>query len=306
MNLRQLRFVIAVADELHFGRAAERLGMTQPPLSQGIAALEQELGIAIFKRSKRHVELTAEGRQLLTHIHRIVENADRLPILSRHIATGQVGTMTLGFVSTADYSLLPDVVGSYRRAFPDVQIILREMTSDLQFDAVQAGELDLGLVIPGHAPPRPQLGYLPLLTEPLVAAVPQAWVDSGRIESDGERVALEAIRHHPLIIFPRRSSPAFYDIIMAYLARHNAAPLQGQEAIQMQTIVSLVSAEMGVALVPRSLMRLRRSGTCYLELSDAPQSIETGLIWKEGFASHVASNFIEVAKAWSATQSDAL
>lgn len=299
MNLRQLRFVLTVSEELHFGRAAERLGMTQPPLSQGIAALEQELGVALFRRSKRHVELTSEGRQLLTHIRKIVEEADQLPALSRRIAAGEVGTLTLGFVSIADYSLLPDVVGAYRRAFPGIQIVLREMTSDLQFEAVQAGQLDLGLVIPGLAPLRPPLGYIPLLNEPLVAAVPQAWVDSGRIESNGVQVALSAICEHPLIIFPRQSSPAFYDVIMAYLARHEAAPIQGQEAIQMQTIVSLVSAEMGVALVPRSLMRLRRTGACYLELADAPQSIETGLIWKEGSASLAATHFIDVAKAWS-------
>jgi len=297
MKLTHLRFFLNVAEERHFGRAAERIGMTQPPLSQGIRALERELGVALFTRNKRHVELTPVGRQLVGNVRSIVEGADQLPALARRMAAGEAGSLRLGFVSTADYSLLPDLVGDYRRAYPDVRIALHEMTSDLQVEAVLQGRIDAGLIIPVTTPVRPPLAYLPLLREPLIAAAPEAWVESGRLASDGRRVGLADLCRHPLVIFPRGSSPGFHDIITGYISGHGIVPAIGQEAIQMQTIVSLVSAEMGVALVPQSLERLGRSGTRYLQLAEPPPLIETGLIWRESDRSPIMAHFVELARS---------
>jgi DNA-binding transcriptional LysR family regulator len=296
MKLRHLRFFLNVADERHFGRAAERIGMTQPPLSQGIFALEQELGVALFTRNKRRVELTPVGHQLVAHARTIVEATDRLPALARQMASGEVGSLKLGFVSTADYSLLPELVGDYRRSYPDVQVALREMTSDLQVEAVLQGRIDAGLIIPVTTPVRPPLAYLPLLREPLIAAAPEAWVESGRLASDGQCVTLASLCRHPLVIFPRSSSAGFHDIITGYISSHGITATIGQEAIQMQTIVSLVSAEMGVALVPQSLERLGRSGTRYLRLTETPPLIETGLIWRESDRSPIMAHFVDAAK----------
>lgn len=296
MKLRQLRFFLSVADERHFGRAAERIGMTQPPLSQGILALERELGVELFTRNKRHVELTSIGRQLVAHARTVVETADRMPVLARQMAAGEIGSLKLGFVPTTDYSLLPDLVGDYRRAYPDVHIVLREMASDSQLEAVAKGDIDAGLIISVATPVRPPLAYLPLFREPLIAAAPEAWVESGRLRSDGRSVALSDLCRHPLVIFPRSASPAFHDLITGYIAGHGIVPEIGQEAIQMQTIVSLVSAGMGVALVPQSLQRLGRSGTRYLRLAEAAPSVETGLIWREGDRSPVLIHFVEAAR----------
>ncbi|CAM5281008.1 DNA-binding transcriptional LysR family regulator [Aquamicrobium terrae] len=297
MKLTHLRFFLNVAEERHFGRAAERIGMTQPPLSLGIRALERELGVVLFTRNKRRVELTPVGRQLVDHARAIVESTEQLPALARRMAAGEAGSLKLGFVSTADYSLLPDLVGDYRRAYPDVQVGLREMTSDLQVEAVLQGGIDAGLIIPLTTPVRPPLAYLPLLREPLIAAVPEAWVETGRLASDGWRVKLADLCRHPLVIFPRSSSPGFHDVITGYIGGHGIMPIIGQEAIQMQTIVSLVSAEMGVALVPQSLERLGRSGTRYLELTETPPLIETGLIWRESDTSPIMTHFVDIARS---------
>ena len=296
MNLRQLRFFVTVAEELHFGRAAERLSMTQPPLSQAILALEQELGVTLFKRTKRHVELTPVGEHWLVHVRKILDDAETLPVLARQLARGEIGTFKLGFVSTADYSVLPDLVGNYGAAYPDVKVTLREMTSDLQIEALLQGDMDAGLIIPVHATLHSSLAYLPLLREPLVAAIPEAWLNEGRINCADGRLRLSELVDTPLVIFPRRSAPAFHDIITSYFATHGIRPNIGQEAIQMQTIVSLVSRSMGIALVPESLRRLGRSGTCYIPLEGNPPMIETGLVWRSDDPSPTVKRFVNIAR----------
>ncbi|WP_027997779.1 LysR family transcriptional regulator [Sinorhizobium arboris] len=297
MNLRQLRFFVAVAEELHFGRAAERLNMTQPPLSQAILALEQELGVMLFKRTKRHVELTPVGAHWLNYVNKLLENAEALPVLARQIARGEVGTFTVGFVSTAVYSLLPALVASYRSIFPDVKVNLQEMTSDLQIEALLQGDIDAGLIIPAHATLDASLAYLPLLREPLVAAIPEAWLDEGRLACAEGKLKLSEIADKPLVIFPHRSAPAFHDIITSYFVKAGLRPKFGQEAIQMQTIVSLVSSGIGVALVPETLRRLGRSGIRYVPLEGDPPVIETGLVWRNEDPSPAANMFVNLAKS---------
>lgn len=295
MNLRQLRFFVTVAEELHFGRAAERLCMTQPPLSQAILALEQELRVDLFKRTKRHVELTPFGRHLLPHAVRLLGDADELPAIAKQLARGACGSLRLGFVTTADYNLLPGLVSRYSADFPDVKVTLNEMTSDVQMEALMQGEIDAGLIIPLHQTLHPSLEYAQLISEPLIAAVPQAWISSGLIVPDGDRLAAANLADLPVILFPRRAAPAFHDVITSYFVRNGIAPEIGQEAVEMQTIVSLVSAGMGVALVPGSLKNLARSGVCYLQLSGNPPTIETGIVWRKEEISPTIGHFIEIA-----------
>lgn len=291
MDLRHLRYFVTVAAELHFGRAAQRLNMTQPPLSQAIQALEREVGCALFERSKRHVALTPVGKAWLPHVQALLEGAAALPGIARQLAAGRAGRLRLGFVSTADYSLLPTLVGRYRAAFPAVEIDLREMTSDLQIEALLVGEIDAGLII---APPagslHPSLGYRPLLREPLIAAVPEAWFPGIR-----GPLAPARLGRAPLILFPRRSAPDFHDIITGYCARHGIAPEIGQEAIQMQTIIALVSAGLGIALVPASLRNLGRAGVRYLKLAGDPPLIETGIAWRRPEGLPALKGFVDLA-----------
>jgi len=289
LELRQLRYFVTVAEELHFGKAAARLHMTQPPLSQTIQALEQLLGAALFERSRRGVALTPAGIALLPEARRLLAQAQELPQLVQRAAAGEVGRLTLAFVSSADYSVLPPFLRAYRAAYPQVQITLQEATSDLQLDDLLDNRIDAGLLIP----PLPEkakleLDYLPVLNEPLVLAVP-----AGLLTKKG-KVALAALPRLPLIVFPRAISPALYDAILSVFRDAGITPEIGQQAIQMQTIVSLVSAGMGMALVPQSVSNLMRPGVEYRALADTGPLVETGLAWRRDNTSPVLRGFLEL------------
>ncbi|MES3021485.1 MAG: LysR family transcriptional regulator [Pseudomonadota bacterium] len=293
IELRQLRYFVAVAEELHFGRAAVRLNMTQPPLSQAIFALEALLGAPLFERNRRGVALTPAGAALLPEARRLLAQAGELPSLVRRAALGETGKLVLAFVSSADYSVLPPFLRAYRAACPHVQITLQEATSDLQLDDLLNGRIDAGLLIP----PLPDkakaaLDYLPVLNEPLILAAP---ADLPGLR--GKRaVDLRSLPPLPLIIFPRAISPSLYDAIMAVFRTAGITPAIGQEAIQMQTIVSLVSAGMGIALVPESVGNLRRPGVEYRALTQATPLVETGLAWRRDNDSPVLKGFLDLLR----------
>src|ERR1700733_14934210 len=172
-DLRQLRYFVTVAEEKHFGRAAVRLSMTQPPLSQAIRALEEALGVELFARTKRSVELTPVGADLLPEVQRLLASAEGLRPLAQSLARGEAGVLSLAFVSTADYGLLPSLLRDFGARHPRVRLQLTEATSDVQIDELVAGRIDAGLVIP-PLPPRhaAALSYLAIAREPLVAALP--------------------------------------------------------------------------------------------------------------------------------------
>jgi DNA-binding transcriptional LysR family regulator len=315
-DLRQLRYFVTVAEEKHFGRAAARLSMTQPPLSQAIRALEETLGVELFARTKRSVELTPVGADLLPEVQRLLASAEGLRPLAQSLARGEAGVLSLAFVSTADYGLLPSLLRDFGARHPRVRLELTEATSDVQVDELVAGRIDAGLVIaPLPSRHAAQLSWLPIAREPLVIAMstemaarvgsaagsnadphadPHAeWLDTP--------ISLRDVADAPLVIFPRRLAPGFYDIIMDCYGVAGLAPRVGQEAIQMQTIVSLVSAGMGVALVPQSLRNLRRTGVVYRPLSESVPAIETGLVWRTAEVSPVLAGFIEIVRAHAAT-----
>ncbi|MYN09076.1 LysR family transcriptional regulator [Pseudoduganella aquatica] len=293
VELRQLRYFAAVAEELHFGRAAQRLHMTQPPLSQAIQALEELLGAPLFERSRRGVALTAAGAALLPEARRMLAQAQELPQLVQRAAGGEVGRLALAFVSSADYSVLPPFLRAYRAAYPQVQIALQEATSDLQLEDLLHARIDAGLLIPPLPErARAELDYLPVLKEPLVLAAP-----AGLPALHGKRkVALGALPALPLIIFPRAISPALYDAVLGVFRAAGITPVIGQEAIQMQTIVSLVSAGMGLALVPQSVSNLKRPGVEYRALLDPTPLVETGLAWRRDNPSPVLQGFLELLR----------
>lgn len=295
MDVRQLRHFATVAETLHFGRAAERLGMTQPPLSQSIQALERELGAALFVRTKRSVALTPFGERWLGPARAALAGFAELPGIARRLRDGEVGRLELSFVSTADYSVLPTIVRRYSALYPDVEIALTEATSDVQITALSEGRGHAGIVIPpagGVLPPG--LSYRRLTLEPLVAAVPESWIDEGRIVVEGGRLATRQVIGAPLIIFPRRVAPAFHDLVTGYFAAHGGTARVVQEAIQMQTIIALVSAGMGVALVPTSLRNLARAGVRYLDLAGEPPMLETGVACRTADTTPTLERFLDV------------
>lgn len=291
LELRQLRYFATVAEELHFGRAAERLHMTQPPLSQAIAQLEDQLGAALFLRNRRQVELTPAGAALLPEARRMLAQAAELPELVRRAAAGETGRMALAFVTSADYSVLPPFLLRYREAYPNVQIVLQEATSDVQLEELLRGRIDAGLLIPPLPDKaRAELDYLKVLEEPLILCAPQ-----GTLGGAGP-VRLQDAPRLPLVVFPRHISPSLHDAILSCFAAAGITPVIGQEAIQMQTIVSLVSAGMGLALVPQSVSNLMRPGVEYRALADRTPLVETGLAWRRDNASPVLRGFLDLLR----------
>ena len=293
IDVRAWRQFVAVAEELHFGRAALRLHMTQPPLSQTIMALEELLGAPLFVRTRREVSLTPAGTALLPEARRLLAQAQDLPALVRRAAQGEAGRLSLAFVSSADYSVLPPLLRAYQSSYPQVQIQLQEATSDLQLDELLAGRIDAGLLIP-PLPDKAKLAldYLPVLAEPLVLAAPAGLAT---LTTPGP-VWLRDVPALPLIIFPRAISPALHDAILGVFRAAGITPLIGQQAIQMQTIVSLVSAGMGIALVPQSVSNLMRPGVEYRPLQDPTPLVETGLAWRRDNTSPVLQGFLTLLR----------
>ncbi len=283
---------LAVAETLHFGNAAKQLGMTQPPLTQAIQKLEAQLGVVLFKRTRRSVSLTAAGATLVQPVRNLLKSACTLPSMAQTAAQGAAGTLRLGFVSTVGFDPLPRWLRSYREQYPHVNVQLRESTIDLQLSALEHGELDAGFVL--HArqsldAPLLTLPRLSLGTEPLVIAAPSDLAVKAR------RLGADELLREPLIIFPRHSAPSLYDAILALYHRNGVTPRFAQEAIQMQTIINLVSAGLGIALVPEVVSKFRRRGVTYHAMprvfKTAPRC-ETSLVWQPD-APPLLTRFVE-------------
>lgn len=296
IELRVWRQFLTLAETLHFGRAAQRLHMTQPPLTLAIQQLEARLGVPLFARTRRQVSLTPAGRALVEPVRQLLQQAALLPGLAQSAGHGAVGRLRLGFVSTVGFGPLPGWLRGFREAEPGVDVVLREATTDVQLRAFEQGELDAGFVLhaPGMAPEASgaqALDRRSLGVEPMVLAVPES--------SDlttSRRLTLKQILAQPLIIFPRAIAPSLYDAVLAFYHRHNASLVIAQEAIQMQTIVNLVSAGLGLAWVPQSVTTLQRPGVVYRRLPVAMEAAapraETSLVWPAD-AGPVVARFVD-------------
>ncbi len=276
IELRVWRQFVTLAEDLHFGHAAARLHMTQPPLTQAIQGLERAVGLALFERNRRSVALTPAGAALLPAARRLLAAADDLPRVAQAAAAGLAGRLRLAFVSNIAYGPLPDWLRGFRLAHPEVALQLREATLDVQLEAFDAGEIDAGFVLhaPGAAPPG--FAAWAALHEPLVMALPETHPAAARAVLRLADVAAE-----PLVIYPRQIAPSLFDAVLSAYRAQGATPRIGQEAIQMQTIVNLVSAGMGVAWVPESVTRLQRPGVVYRPVADTGLDCETSLVWRE-------------------------
>ena len=278
VELRLWRQFVAVAEELHFGRAAQRLHMTQPPLTQAIAQLERLLGARLFDRTKRSVQLTAAGEALLPQARELLARALSLPAQARAAAGGEIGRLRLAFVSTMGFAALPQWLRGFRALHPQVQMELIEATGDVQLQALARGDIDAGFMLhsPGFAPDG--LQRLSVLHEPLVLALPEQ-----HPLARASRLALAAVLAEPLVVFPRRILPSLHDALFAMYHAGGREPQIAQEAIQMQTIVNLVSAGLGLAWVPQSVREFQRSGVVYRQLggrqAQAVPRCETSLVW---------------------------
>jgi DNA-binding transcriptional LysR family regulator len=293
-ELRLWRQFVAVAEELHFGRAALRLHMTQPPLTQAIAHLERLLGVKLFDRTKRSVQLTAAGESLLPQARELLARAQSLPVHARAAAHGGAGRLRLAFVSTVGFGLLPQWVRGFRALYPQVECELIEATGDVQLQALERGDIDAGFMLhsPGFAPAG--LRHLRIVREPLVVALPEQ-----HALATARTLGFDAVLDEPLVIFPRRILPSLHDAIFGMYHAAGRTPHIAQEAIQMQTIVNLVSAGLGLAWVPESVRQFQRAGVVYRQIGGkAARQVpgcETTLVWP-ATASPTVQRFVEFAK----------
>ncbi|QNN59067.1 LysR family transcriptional regulator [Diaphorobacter ruginosibacter] len=300
IDLRVWRQFLAVAEELHFGRAARRLHMTQPPLTQAIAQLERSLGVVLFQRSSRHVALTAASEALLPEVRELLARSAALPARARAAASGELGRVRLAFVSTIGFTQLPLWVRDFLAQTPGVSLELVEATGDVQMEAFARGQIDAGLML--HAPEHAPVGWerLPVGRESMVLAMPEQ-----HALAQAETLELKAVLAQPLVIFPRRIMPSLHDAVMDLYRLNRVTPRVVQEAIQMQTIVNLVWGGMGVAWVPASVMQFRRPGVVYREVA-SPQkpgrkaallpTCETSLVWPVGSLSPALARFVEFVR----------
>src|SRR6266536_81806 len=235
MELRHLRYFLAVADELHFGRAAVRLHIAQPPLSRQVRQLEDELGFDLFVRTPRRVRLTDAGRAFRDEARSILARVAEAAAAARRVAQGEAGALAVGFVASATYALLPRLYRRFRERHPDIALALTEMSTAEQVEALRAGQIQVGLARPPVGDDT--LAVEPLADEPLVAALPARH----RLAASGP-VALRALAREPFVLFPRQPRPGWIDVVQAACAAAGFRPAVAQEALELSTAVTLVAA----------------------------------------------------------------
>ncbi len=294
MELRHLRYFIAVAEELNFTRAAEKLHMAQPPLSQQIQQLEAELGFQLFRRTKRTVTLTEAGQFFFQEAQKILLQLDRAIQLGQQTNRGELGQLTIGFVSSASHNVVPAILQAFRTLHPAVKLELREMTTNQQLQRLREGQIDIGFIRP---PVDEGINSEIVFREPLILALPQT-----HPMADRAQVELRQLSTEPFILFPRSLAPGLYDRIISFCQQAGFSPIAAQEAIQMQTIVSLVAAEMGVAIVPESMQNFQRSGVVYKPIQEPSPIVSIALIWLS-HPTEAVLRFLETAKDLSTLQS---
>jgi DNA-binding transcriptional LysR family regulator len=290
MELRHLRYFVAVAEELHFGRAAKRLHIAQPPLSQQIQALERELGVRLLDRTRRRVELTEAGKVFLTEATRTLTQAARAVDAAQRAARGEMGQLAVGFVTTVTYELLPPILRTFRRRFPTVRLVLREMSTPDQVRAVLDGELHVGLVRP---PVRDEeLVMTTLRREPVSVALPQAHALAALDE-----VPMPALAREPLILYPTHSRPSWADYMLELCRKAHFEPSVVQETLETQAALSLVAAGIGYTLIPSSARLLRLPGIAVRPIAPPTPVTKLLAIHRRDVSLPTLAAFLRLARA---------
>jgi len=285
MELRHLRYFVAVAEELHFGRAAERLGLAQPPLSQQIQALERGIGVLLLDRTKRRVELTAAGEIFLQESRKILAAADHAMLAARRAARGEIGTLAVGFVSSVVYGKVTSIFRIMQVEYPEVRLLLQDLNSAEQVEAMKAYRLDVGLVRPPVEADDSLITQV-LWREPLVVVLPRTHRLCGK-----KRIAIEELSEESFLIV---HSPGFLDQLVRICALAGFFPHIVQEAHSTPTIVNLIAAGMGVSIVPASLRNLHRQGVVYRSIEPPAPTIDLAVMWRKGDRSPALHSFLQI------------
>lgn len=289
MELRRLRYFVAVAEELHFGRAAQRVHIAQPPLSQQIRKLEDELGVELLQRNRRGVALTAAGEIFLEQSRLVLADVQRAVEIVQRAARGEIGQIEIGHAPPADLAVLPTLLSAFSRRHPDVRLTLRGLSGPALTAALREGKIRVAIVrLPLEAP---DLRLRTVSRERLVVALPK----KHRLARSRE-LFLRQLAGEPFILFPRHLSPRYHDQIVALCSEQGGFTLRvAQESETIQTTLALVAAGLGVSLQAESIRNVARSGVVYRPLAEATPIVETGLAFRPDDDSAVLAKFLAVA-----------
>lgn len=286
MDIRQLRYFVVVAEELHFSRAAVRLHMSQPPLSQQIKALEEELGVTLLVRNKREVKLTDAGEVFLEECRRLIEQLQSAIDVTVRAAGGDTGVLRVGVSTSAVFHVMPEVLGRLRTHFPGIELVVRDMGSSDQIRAVSKDRLDIGII---HESLNVEsLQYIPLFSDPFVLAVPEAHPLAGQAA-----VRLVDLRNERFISFSREAAPSLYDSLILACSKSGFEPKISHTARHALTIFQMVRLELGIAFVPQSFAHSQTPGVRYVQLDPVPQGVRIGAIWNPKTPSALVQNVVQ-------------
>lgn len=290
MELRHLRYFVVLAEELHFGRAARRLAISQPPLSVAIRQLEDSVGARLFERNSKEVRLTPAGQALQSSARRLLKQAEEAAIEARDVSRGLVGRLRIGFVGSMLYRGLPQALAQFRAAHPAVRVTLAELNSGEQVNELMHDRLDVGFVHNSRLPP--ELRHLLLVSEPFVACLPV-----GHRLAKRRTVALASLSNESFVLFSRNASPDYHERILAICASGGFRPEVRHEVRHWLSVVSLVSQDMGVALVPSAMRFAALRGAVFRPLEEEVARSDAYCVWREGAANVVVQNFVAMARA---------
>jgi DNA-binding transcriptional LysR family regulator len=288
IDLRHLRYAVVLADELHFGHAAQRLGMAQPPLSREIKRLETALGIQVFIRTKRQVEVTAAGKAFLKEAKATLDQADRAVRTAHRAGRGELGVLEIAFVPAASFNIVPEAVRRFWNAFPDVQLALHEMAAPRQIQSLRYGDINVGFFFSSAY--QEGIDVRPVVSEPLVVAMPR-----GHPLSVYSTLTPAKLEEQPFLLLPGQASASVYDQFAGPVRHAGLPPSINQTDLGIHTVLSLVAAGLGVGLVPSSVRNTRRTGITYRALREPAPRMEILMAWCSGRITPVVERFLEVA-----------
>lgn len=291
MELRHLRYFIAIAEELHFGRAAKRLGISQQPLSQQIRNLEAELGTPLFYRTKRTVRLTEAGQVFYDGAVKTLQQVEQTVHFAQRTGRGEIGNLSVGLTGPALSSLLPQVMSRFRQEYQGVNLTLNEMRTNLQVEALLQGQLHVGLL---HTPLyTDSLATQVIYRENLVLVLPTSHRLAHPVEMT---VSLRDLAGEPFIFFPRKIGPIFYDRIISMFQQVGYSPNIVQEVIPQRSILSLASIGVGLTLMQKSLSTIGHSGVVFRELLEPTPELELALAWHPKSTHPALQNFLRLVR----------
>jgi DNA-binding transcriptional LysR family regulator len=292
MELRHIRYFLAVAEEQNFTRAAARVGIGQPPLSQQIKDLETEVGAPLFHRIPQGAELTEAGRAFLENVRVIPVQTERATRAAQRAARGEIGSIRVGFVGSAPFNrVMPATIRSFRRAYPDVEMSFEESNAMRLIASLEDGELDAAFFRVNESP-SDDLQIRLISEERMVVVLPATHPAAKSVEID-----LVRLRNDALILVPREVGPSLFDTVMLTCRQAGFEPILGQSAPQLSSVVSLVAAELGFSMVPESMRQLQLTGVTYRDVAgDAPLT-RLALAYRRGETSKIVRNFVGLAVA---------